>query len=99
MWQKSNVDNGVSLRSTMQSGSVECPQCQYKQVVHKGVQYLPLDGMYGKLTCINLYQFCHLYTVSVNKTAYGKVYNGKFYWPTLYMIKGNELFSRMNLDS
>jgi hypothetical protein len=44
MWQKSNVVRGVSLRSTMQSGTVTCPQCDYQQVIDKGVQYLPLDA-------------------------------------------------------
>jgi len=28
----------------MQSGSVTCPQCQYEQVIDKGIQYLPLDA-------------------------------------------------------
>lgn len=44
MWQKSNITNGISLRNTMVSGSVTCPQCQHVEVVDKSVRYLPLDA-------------------------------------------------------
>ena len=44
MWQKSNEIKGITLRSSMTSGSVTCPQCNFHQKINKGIQYLPLNA-------------------------------------------------------